>query len=136
MQVRERCYRACLAHGRRWEEGEVRNVDKFDAKGDPILSTHFRLVEPGEEVDESDVHVPEKTRADVEAAAMRGDRETNIRKALEKLDPESNADWTSKGQPSLQRVFAITNLDNLQRGDIVEAWPAFDRELARELRKK
>ena len=121
-------------YGRRWAVGELREVSVFDSEGQPVASTHFRLVDAGDVEPSKEVFTP-KQRAEIEFAEMRGDRVFGIRKALESLDPEDNGNWTIKGQPSLQRVFAITGFE-LQRADIVEAWPEFDRELARQLRSK
>lgn len=135
MQSHERCYRTCLVYGRRWNIGDVRLIERFDEDGKPIVTEHFRLVEPGERVTDEELKLPKNIEVDREMASMRNDRQTNIRKALEQLDPDSNGDWTQKGQPSLQRVYAISRLDDIQRGDIVDAWPEFDREFAREYLK-
>ncbi|MFM9878716.1 MAG: hypothetical protein ACKVOG_12840 [Rhodoglobus sp.] len=132
--AKERCYRTCLVYGRRWEPGEVREVEAFDAEGQPIATAHFRIVQAGDVEPSKEVFTP-KQQADIEFAEMRGDRVYGIRKALESLDPEDNGNWTIKGQPSLQRVYAITGFE-LQRGDIVEAWPEFDRDLAKSLKKR
>lgn len=131
--AKERCFRTCLQYGRRWEVGESREVDRFDGDGQPLASPHFRLVEAGEVETSKEVFTP-KQQADIEFAELRGDRVFGIRKALEALDPNNNNDWTIKGQPSLQRVFAITGFE-LQRADIIEAWPEFDRDFAKNLRK-
>lgn len=120
-------------YGRRWEMGESREIDVFDEDGNPVVSTHFRQIEVGDASPSKEVLSP-KQQAEIEFAELRGDRVFGIRKALESLDPEDNNNWTIKGQPSLQRVFAITGFE-IQRADIVEAWPEFDRDLARERRK-
>lgn len=133
--AKERCYRKCLVHGRRWEVGDVRDVTTFDESGGPVASPHFRLLEVEDAVEPSKEVFTPKQQAEIEFAELRGDRVFGIRKALESLDPDDNNNWTIKGQPSLQRVFAITGFE-LQRADIVEAWPEFDRDLARERRTK
>jgi len=125
----ERCYRVCLQYGRRWELGEEREVSTFNEEGQAVASSHFRIVSPGDAHASKEVFTP-KQQADIEYAEMRGDRVFGIRKALEALDSNDNNHWTIKGQPSLQRVFAITGFE-IQRADIVEAWPEFDREFAK-----
>lgn len=135
MSVKERCYRACLQYGRRWEMGEERAVDNFDENGKPIASPHFRVVDAKDAPSDPErEYLTPKQRASDQEAELRGDRVFAIRAALEQLDPEVNSHWAVKGAPSLQRVHAITGLDDLQRGDLLEAWPEFDRELARSLR--
>ncbi len=132
--MRERCYRTCLQYGRRWEIGEEREVSSFTEDGQPIATTHFRLVEGSEPpADDSKLVTTPVRKAEESLDALRGDRVFAIRKALESLDPETNADWAVKGAPSLQRIHVLTGLE-VQRGDVVEAWPEFDREFARSLR--
>lgn len=136
MPVRERCYRTCVMYRRRWEIGEEREVDQFDENGKPIISTHFREVEASEASSEREKVVSPSRKLDEEHARLREDRVFSIRQGLEQLNPEDNADWTIKGQPSVPRLYAITGITDLQRADVVEAWPEFDRELARENKAK
>ncbi len=132
--ARERCYKVCLQYGRRWMMGEEREISSFDDNGLPVASPHFRIVQPGE-ADDTKVVLTKEQQSAEDYSALRGDREFGIRKALEALDPADNNHWTIKGQPSLQRVFAITGFE-IQRADIVEAWPEFDRDLAKSLKKR
>lgn len=86
--AKERCIRVCAVHGRRWDVGEIREIDTFDADGMPVVTPHFRLVEEEESVDPAEVHGGEELQRKLEEAAAI-DKEVAVNRALEKLDPRT-----------------------------------------------
>lgn len=131
--AQERCIRKTAQFGRLWYPGEVRTIDKTNDDGLPIVSSHFRLVEDEEKVDEKDYFDPKEVEEKRKESGLR-DKRAGITRALETLDPDNDAHWTQKGEPSLQHVFAQTSFE-VSRGALREVWPDFDRKIAREIRK-
>lgn len=58
---------------------------------------------------------------------MSDERKDKILKALPKLDPTNDDDWTGAGLPDLGRVQALTGLDDLRRDEVGKAAPGFNR---------
>jgi len=56
---------------------------------------------------------------------------TTILDALEKLDPADDSQWTSDGQPRIDKICELTGEASLKRKDITEASPLFTREKAK-----
>lgn len=123
--AQERCIRRTAQYGRLWEIGEVREVNDFNEEGDPVVSQHFRLVEDGEDLEDSKVFDKEDLIQKRREIGER-DKTSAILHALNKLNPEDDGDWTSSGQPSVQRVHTLTDFD-VSRADIQMAAPDFDR---------
>lgn len=54
----------------------------------------------------------------------------NIAEILSMLDPDNDEQWTSDGLPKVAVVRVIAGDDDIQRADIVEAAPEFNRDVA------
>lgn len=54
-------------------------------------------------------------------------RVDKIKAALTQLDTTKDGDWTAAGLPDMERMKALTGLDDLKRSDVGEAVPAFNR---------
>lgn len=59
------------------------------------------------------------------------DRFAKIRDALSKLDTTEDGDWTQGGLPSVDRMKALTGIEDLKRDEIGNAVPGFSRENAK-----
>ena len=104
-------------------------MDREDGEGKVVLTDHFRRVADDEVVADREFHSPEEVR-EARVASNQLDKTAAITDALGKLDPEDNQDWTSRGFPSVTRLHVMTGME-ISRGDIQDAYPGFDREMAR-----
>lgn len=128
--AQERCIKACLDRGRRWNPGEVRETEESDDGGKSIpTSQWWRMVGADEVIEPGDVFDPALVAEKQKESAQR-DRVGAIRNALASLDPENDRHWTQKGFPSLSAVQERAKVE-LARNDVVAAEPDFDREKAR-----
>lgn len=128
----ERCIRQTAQYERFWQVGEVRTVSRTDEQGNPLVSDHFRLVGGEEKISDKDFYDPALVEEKRKESGMR-DRRAGITRALEQLDPDDDDHWTRRGEPSIQKVFALTSFE-VSRGALREVWPEFDRVLARSIR--
>lgn len=60
-------------------------------------------------------------------AAGGGDRGSMIKDALARLDTTADGDWTEGGLPAMERMKALTGLDDLKRDEVGKAAPGLHR---------
>ena len=58
------------------------------------------------------------------------DDKDKIRQALRKLDPDNDDDWTQGGLPAMARVQELSGMSGLNRQQVGEADPGYNREKA------
>lgn len=129
----ERCVKKCAVYGRMWVVGEVRDIDRFEEDGTPIVTDHFRLVEEDESVEAEDLFDKDELR-EKQAEANRRDLGAALASAIEKIDTENDRHWTRDGRPSLQFLSGETD-QNLTRAQVQAMAPDLDRETLRRDRK-
>jgi len=56
------------------------------------------------------------------------DRLDQIRQGLGKLEHGNDEHWTSGGKPRMDMVRALSGLDDVNRGEVDEAWPGLMRD--------
>jgi len=60
-----------------------------------------------------------------------GDGQSPITKALSRLDPENDDQWTAEGKPKMSAIEDALGRSDVTRAQVTAAAPGFDREAAR-----